>query len=62
MLDTKPNTQLKYAQRLALAQSSWSSAERRRRRELAAFLQRRLAWQIALDTSKPETPARSRRA
>lgn len=38
--------------RMALIQSSWSRTERRRRRELAAFLQKRLAWQLALDTVK----------
>lgn len=51
MFDTMSYNRLDHAQRLALVQSAWSHAERRRRRELAAFLQRRLAWQIALDTA-----------
>lgn len=69
MLDTMSYNRIDRAQRLALVQSAWSHAERRRRRELAAFLQRRLAWQIALDTvsQRDSSPviardSRSRRA
>jgi hypothetical protein len=52
MFETATLNSLSYAQRLAIAQSAWSSTERRRRRSLAVFMQRRLAWQIALDTAK----------
>lgn len=61
MNDILSGSRLDQAQRLALVQSSWSQAERRRRRELASFRQRRLAWQLALETTKA-SDSQARRA
>ena len=54
MRDGFHNTRIDQANRLALVQAAWTQVERRRRRELASFLQRRLAWQLSLDANHRE--------
>ena len=54
MRDGFQNHRIDQANRLALVQAAWTQVERRRRRELASFLQRRLAWQLSLDASHHE--------
>lgn len=48
MPDSVPYAQLDRQHRLALVQASWSDFERRRRREAANALQRRLAMRLQL--------------